>query len=141
VKKYKNTFYQHHTRGGLCATPHNDNHSESFGTSINCSERNEDRFCPQSVKDGVVSVFHTKNRNILSAMLKYNDPLEERKPHRTLFLFSAKPHRDSSGRLKSYPFKLQNTRGENMRVSLKRADPRHIIVTNSNSQDGVVKGP
>ena len=28
-----------------------------------------------------------------------------------------------------------------MRVSLKRADPRHIIVTNSKSQDGVVKGP
>ena len=27
-----------------------------------------------------------------------------------------------------------------MRVSLKRAEPRHIIVTNSNSQDGVVKG-
>jgi hypothetical protein len=28
-----------------------------------------------------------------------------------------------------------------MRVYLKRADPKHIIVTNSDSQDGAGKGP
>ena len=74
-------------------------------------------------------------------MLKYNMvPLEESKNYTERFLFSSEPHGDSSG-LKSYSFKLQNTvqymrRRYCMRVSLKRADPRHIIVTNSNSQDG-----
>ncbi|KAH9993397.1 hypothetical protein BJV77DRAFT_998412, partial [Russula vinacea] len=36
--------------------------------------------------------------------------LEESKTTLDGFLFSAKPHGDSSGRPKSYPFKLQNTR-------------------------------
>jgi hypothetical protein len=100
---------------------------------------NEDRFCPPSVKDGTVSVFHTKNRNVLFTTLKYNGSPGGIENHTERFLFSVKPHGDSSGRLKSCPFKLQNTRGEVMRVSLKRADPRHIIVTNS--QDGAGKGP
>ena len=68
--------------------------------------------------------------------------LEESKTTLNTFSFSAKPHGDSSGRHKSYLFKQQNTRGKDIEgVSLKRADPRHIIVTNSNSQDGVGKGP
>ena len=68
-------------------------------------------------------------------------PLKNENHTERFFYSQLNRHRDSSGKLKSYPFKLQNTRGENMRVSLKRADPRHIIVTNSNSRDGVVKGP
>jgi hypothetical protein len=98
----------------------------------------EDCFCPQSGKDGTVSVFHIKNRKVLFTMLKYNAPPGRIESHTEGILFSATPHGDSSG---CYPFKLQNTQGEDMRVYLKRADRRHIIVTNSHSQDGVGKGP
>ena len=79
VCEYKNTFFQHHTRGGLCATPHNDNHSKSFGGFHKSLGTNEGRLCPQLVKNGTVFVLHTMSWNVLFTMPKYNGRLEESK--------------------------------------------------------------
>jgi len=58
--------------------PHNDSHSKVLIVH-KLPRLNEDRFCPQSVKNSTVSVFHTKNRNVLFTILEYNSPLEESK--------------------------------------------------------------
>ena len=124
---------------GVASVPDNDNHSKSFGTSTNRSERNEDH-CTQSVKNGTMSVFYIKNRNVLFTMLKYNGSPGRVENHTEQFLFSAKPHGDSPGRRKSYSVH-SNCRIHEAKVSLMRAYPSHFIVTNSNSQDGMGKGP
>ena len=113
----KNTFYQHHTRDGLYATPHNDNHSESSRTSTNRSERNEDRFCPQLVKDGTLSAFHAKNRDVIFTSLSTMVSLEESKPHWTVFYSQLNHTGISRGGSKSIHSNCR-IRGKDMRVSL-----------------------